>query len=103
MDKAIIQCLNEFTCRGVKPDRTLLLDIDVETGLQRARKISEKENFRDRFESEQLEFMTHVRKGFLQIAEEQPQRVFVFSARENIETVWENVVQTLRGTSLFPL
>ncbi len=94
MDLDLIVKLNRFTCRGRVPDLTLLLDVNVQTGLERAKKITDQENLQDRFESERVEFMQLVRDGFLEIARREPNRISVVSTEEGIEKVWKKI-QTL--------
>jgi len=65
--------------------------MDVEEGLKRNRKANKK----DRFELETIEFHTMVRKGFLQIAEEEPERIKVIDASCSIEDVNRNIIEIL--------
>jgi dTMP kinase len=46
---------------GFRPDLVIILDLDVQTGLERASKVSEA----DRFESEEREFFERVREAFV--------------------------------------
>ncbi|MBN2330154.1 MAG: dTMP kinase [Candidatus Omnitrophica bacterium] len=87
----ISQC-NSFACQGRTPDLTILLDVDVKTGLMRAMKVRERAGFQDRFETEDIDFMELVRKGFLEIARREPSRVTVVSSQEDIDVVWETVI-----------
>ena len=89
----LVEQINRFVCRDRTPDITLILDVDVKTGLQRAQKVKERTNFNDRFESEALEFMQRVREGFLQIAERETNRVILLSAESGLEEVWDTVVR----------
>jgi dTMP kinase len=62
--------------QGLKPDLTLLLDLPIETGLDRAEQRSEP----DRFEVEQHAFFERVRSTYLDIAQRDSQRVRVIDA-----------------------
>jgi len=73
MDIALIKRLNEHATGGLKPDLTILLDMPAEEGLARQVKI-------DRFSKERLAFHEAVRRGFLEIAEADPERFFVVDA-----------------------
>lgn len=73
------------------PDLTLLLDIDVETGLERSRNEQEW----DRIEQESIAFHERVRDGFLAIAEREPGRVCVVDARRDAETIAEEIARTV--------
>lgn len=93
LDLDWIEKLNMFACHGRKPDITILLDIDVQTGLQRARKVSGKD---DRFESEKVDFMESVRDGLLKIANKEPKRFIVINVDRNIDEIWNQLVQLLK-------
>lgn len=62
-----IKVLNRMATSGLKPDLTVLLDIDPAVGLKRARDPN-------RFEAEGVEFQKKVRKGFLKARSEDPKR-----------------------------
>ena len=76
----IIDILNKFAAGGLTPHLTLLLDIDAETGLARQEGV-------DRISASGLEFMEKVRRGYLDIAEKEPERVAVIDASQNREKV----------------
>lgn len=83
LDLSIIRALDEIVVPDLKPFLTFLLDLDVEEGLRRNRS-AQKE---DRFEMETLEFHTRVRKGFLQIASHETERIKVIDASRSTEEV----------------
>jgi len=86
-----IETLSRETVGGLTPDLTLLLDLPVETGLQRAharRKAQgatggeggEHGDLPDRFEAEEVVFFERVRERYLAIAAAEPQRVRILEA-----------------------
>ena len=79
-----IACLGDF-----HPDLTLILDIPVEQGLDRARQreTTVEGKGEDRYERMELDFHHRLRDGFLTIAKQQPTRCAVIDARSNIETI----------------
>ncbi|MET0004776.1 MAG: dTMP kinase [gamma proteobacterium symbiont of Ctena orbiculata] len=79
--------LQQFVQGTLRPDLTLLLDVPVDTGLQRAGKRSEP----DRFESENRDFFEKVRAGYLQIATQEPDRVQVIDASPALEMVQDQI------------
>ncbi|MEJ1296058.1 MAG: dTMP kinase [Candidatus Sedimenticola sp. (ex Thyasira tokunagai)] len=83
IDKERIAALEAWVQQGLKPDLTLLLDLPIEIGLERAGKRSEP----DRFESEKAVFFDKVRSAYLAIAEREPERVRVVNAAEPLEHV----------------
>ncbi len=83
IDNGRIAALEAWVQQGLKPDLTLLLDLPIEVGLERAGKRSEP----DRFESEKAAFFDKVRSAYLAIAEREPERVRVVNAAEPLERV----------------
>ena len=74
----------EKTVQGdLRPDLTLLLDLPVAVGEQRAGERSAP----DRFEQQQVEFKQRVRDCYLQRAQADPQRIKTVDASQSIEQV----------------
>jgi len=71
----------------LRPDLTLLMDLPVEVGMERAGKRSAP----DRFESEAWDFFERIRQGYLSIAAEQPSRVKVIDASQDLPDVQSQV------------
>jgi dTMP kinase len=76
---------------GFKPDLTLLLDLSVETGLSRASARGEA----DRFEIETVNFFQNARDIFLNIAKDEPDRVKIIDAEQQLEAVQSSILQVL--------
>jgi dTMP kinase len=95
MDLGLLRKLNEVATGGLAPDLTLLLDLDVETGLQRVAQRSGT-NSTDRFEREALQFHKRVREGYIQVASDEPDRVKVVRADASIEVVHERIQAIVR-------
>ena len=67
----------------IEPDKTILLDLDPEEGLSRARArnlASATARAEGRFEAEDIEFHRKVRAAYLQLAAQSPQRISVVPA-----------------------
>lgn len=75
------------------PDLTIILDIDVKQGINRASIRSSKE---DRYEQMDTGFHEHVRKGFLEIAALNPQRCVVINAEDDINAIHANVLAAIK-------
>ncbi|KMY69213.1 hypothetical protein AAU61_00530 [Desulfocarbo indianensis] len=76
-----VRRLNQWVCGETWPDLTLVLDLDPQTGLQRALERQDSLGLGlDRLESEDLEFHRRVRKGFLDQAAAEPERVTLVNA-----------------------
>ncbi len=67
-----VSAVNEFATRGLRPDRTLLLEI--EPGLGRSRSRGRDEPL-DRLEAERDEFFERVHLAYLELAENEPDRI----------------------------
>ncbi|PLX62954.1 dTMP kinase [Sedimenticola selenatireducens] len=87
IDMSRIQALEEWVQQGLKPDLTLLLDLPIETGLDRAGQRSEP----DRFEVEQHAFFERVRSTYLEIANRDNQRVHIIDAAVPLVQVQEQI------------
>lgn len=72
-----VETLEKHMLKNFAPDLTILLDIDIDTGLERALDQSEA----DRFESEQREFFERVRSTFLARAKADPRHRIVDASR----------------------
>jgi dTMP kinase len=87
-----IEQLDGIACQGLRPDRTVLIDISQRHGVQRARKrntSAANESGRDenRMEREGARFFTRVRRAFLVIAKADPQRVHVVNGNRSVEEI----------------
>ena len=88
IDMRILDEINRFSCRGLNPDLTIVLDIPPELGIRRSTGRAAKEEFEnDRFDSETLQFHTAVRNGFLKLAEQEPERIKIIAAGGTVEEV----------------
>lgn len=87
-----------FASRGLVPHLTILFDLPVEAGLERAfRRIAGCEgNLReDRFEREHLDFHRRIREGYLAIARQEPGRLKVVDASRGVEPTRREVQSVL--------
>ncbi len=85
---AAVDWLNDFSTGGLVPDLTIILDLPIEEGLDRAGGRSRRE---DRFETEGTAFHVAVREAFLQIAAAAPARVNVIPASGGVDHIHESV------------
>ncbi|MEZ5399308.1 MAG: dTMP kinase [Bryobacteraceae bacterium] len=81
-----VRRLHEIACGSLQPDLTFYLDIDLETGLARARNRNPPEA-KDRMEEQSLDFHTRVREAYLRIAAENEHRFRVIDARGDAGSV----------------
>jgi dTMP kinase len=84
--------LHRLIAGDFQPDLTLILDLPVEVGLERAiRRGGER-----RFEMKGTAFHERVRQGFQEIARSEPQRCVLIDARGDVGTVSEAILTVLR-------
>jgi dTMP kinase len=91
LSKTTIEQLEQLVQGDLRPDLTLILDIDVELGLNRARQRGEL----DRFESEAVVFFERVRAAYRQRAESAPNRYAVVDAGKTLNEVQIEIDQVL--------
>ncbi len=91
MDMGALAWLESFVQTDLRPDLTLLLDAPIEIGMNRAVARGKL----DRFESEQMAFFTQVRKTYLDIAEQQPTRVKLIDATQNLAKVQADIASII--------
>lgn len=87
IDFSLIMNLDAIVTGGLKPDITILLDIDIEAGLKRNRGI----NKIDRLELEDIEFHKRVRDGYYKLHEADTQRMKIVDASQSLEKVLQDV------------
>jgi len=81
-----LKTINDYaTCR-IKPDLTILLDIDAREGLKRARRAGRKKKlFKvDRMERKSLTYHEAVRRGYLKLARQEKRRIKVIRTQADI-------------------
>jgi len=98
----LVRAVNDAATDGLRPDLTLLLDLDPETGLRRARLASGRPGSEgweggDRMERETLAFHARVREGFLALARIEPQRIRVVDARRPVVDVQREITAAVDG------
>ena len=94
IDVARIQQLETWVQQGFQPDRTILFDLSVKEGLQRAAS----RGALDRFEQEKLQFFENVRAAYLARAEQFATRFRVIDSSvdiQGVETQLDSVIEEL--------
>jgi dTMP kinase len=89
----IVERMYELVVGDLKPDLTLVMDLPVSVGLERAERRDIDEN---RYERMGTEFHETLRKAFLDIARDQPDRCALIDASGAVETIHENIWQLVR-------
>ncbi|HEV7766217.1 MAG TPA: dTMP kinase [Thermoanaerobaculia bacterium] len=97
LDLNRLQTMNQWATDGVKPDVTLLFDLDEQTGLARAHARNAGMDVDEgRFELEDLRFHRRVREGYLSLAAAEPARFAIIDAIGSPEEVFARTLETLR-------
>jgi len=95
---SVVLTLDRIACQGLRPDTTILIDIDLETSLNRARRRNERYGQSEsRIDDESAAFHEDVRKGYLALAEAEPERFIVIDGRAPIGDVARNIREALRS------
>jgi dTMP kinase len=87
--------LNVLATGGLKPDRTVLLDLPVVEGLRRATERRRAAGGGDRMEEEPRDFHEGVRQAYLDLARREPDRFVVVDAAGAREEVHARVVRAV--------
>ncbi len=96
LSKEDIDDLYRFAVGDFKPDLTLILDIDPEIGLARSfAKAKGMEHQELRNENRALEWHRNLRRGYLEIAKENPARCVVLEADKPIDVLQAEIVAVI--------
>jgi dTMP kinase len=99
-DLKLVNQLNELAASGLKPDLTLLFDLDVETALKRTRRRGDGTDVAaaqpDRLDQEPVEFHERVRKAYLEIAAREPERFRVIPAAGPVEETFKLMIREVQ-------
>jgi dTMP kinase len=87
-DLNTLRSLLDFSTGGLKPDLTLLLDIPVSEGMERKRDNCSEWN---RLDAYAVAFHERVRQGYLELANQEPERWVVINAALDKEQVQESM------------
>ena len=84
-----VRALVKYATGGLTPDLTILLDLDIEVGLKR--KIQNEAEW-NRMDAYTVEFHQRVRRGYLELVKQDPQRWVVI----NSDQKWDEVQAELK-------
>jgi dTMP kinase len=92
---AIMNAMERVTIGNLKPDLTVILDVPVEVGMERAA-ARRGNGAPDRFEAEDIQFHQQLRNAYRQIAAAEPERCVLIDANADAATVAASVWTALR-------
>jgi len=99
-----VLALHRILCDNLQPDITILMDSDVATSVERARRRNQAhsagngqgKNDENRFEQESRAFFGRVRHAYLAIAAREPERVAVVDARGTPQETHRKIMGIIR-------
>ncbi len=97
LDVTFIKSLNEFVVGACNPNRTFLLDLDVEESRVRLMRRVRPVGRQDRIEQLSKDFFERVRQGYLEIARAEADRVKVIDASRTEDQVEEAIWNEIDG------
>jgi dTMP kinase len=93
LDLQLIDAIDLIATGRLRPDITLLLDLDVQTGLQRNRGI----NKTDRLELEDVAFHERVRSGYHMLAAHDSARIKLIHVTDGIDEIHRSIIHIVSG------
>lgn len=88
--------LHKIVTRGLAPDLTILVDVDVELGLSRVQTRGEVKGG-DRIERQEIEFHQRLRKGYLELSSSYPERYVVLDGSKTRDDIFDGIVSVLKA------
>jgi dTMP kinase len=88
LDPEEVRGLSEWATEGLRPDLTILLDLDADAARGR---LDEARTRYDRLEAEASEFHDRVRTAYLRLAEAEPERFLVVDASRPVDEIAEAI------------
>ena len=89
LDLDLVRQVNDIALQGCEPDLSILLDIPLEIAKTRRKATS------DRFESENTAFYRKVRSGYLDLAENEPERWMVIDGTLKADIITDIIIERI--------
>jgi len=86
-----VLALDRIACGGLKPDLTLLIEIDLATSQARAEARNRRGNRTDRMEEQEAAFYNRVRDAYSALAAAEPERFRIIDGRAGVDEVAEQI------------
>jgi dTMP kinase len=88
----VVYEVDRIACRGLVPDLTLLIDVDTDVGLERARQRNQRtKDVETRIDEHAAGFHRKIREAYHQLAADEPRRVKLVDGGRDAESVAEEV------------
>lgn len=85
-----LKSLHQLVLNDMQPDLTFVLDLPNDLSFKRTQSRGLPQ---DRFESKDIDFHTRLRKGFLELAQQHPERMTIIDASGTIEEVFQQILK----------
>jgi dTMP kinase len=93
-----VEALDRIACRGLKPGLTLLVNIDPETSLARARaRNTEQPHCETRMDDQSIEFHRKVYGAYQALAAREPERVKVVEGRAGMDDIERDIWEIVKA------
>lgn len=89
-----VYAINMFAIEGKLPDKTIYLDIDAKTGLDR---INANRTSLDRLDQESEDFHNKVHKGYEMVVEKYKDRMIIIDASKDVDEVIDEAYKCVKG------
>lgn len=87
LNQKFIEKINQIASNCLTPELTFLLDRDIK------KSFVTKSGKLDRMEEEGIEFQKRVRKGYLDLAKQNPERIYIIKVEEGIEKTFQKIIK----------
>ena len=95
---AAVEALDRIACRGLKPDLTVLVDVDAESSLARAwARNAAEPHCETRMDDQAIEFHREVFDAYHALAAHEPARVKLVNGRADLDTIEQEVWSIVSG------
>jgi dTMP kinase len=102
LDLDVLRYITAFATGGLRPDLTLMLDVDVEAGLTRKRAaFRAQQDELNRMDQQTMDFYSRVREGYRTLVAQEPGRWVVIDAARDIVAI-QNEIQAVVAPRLRP-
>ena len=95
LNRSYIEQLKNMSVGSLMPNLTFILDLDAKLGLKRAQ--SRQSGSLDRIESESISFFEQVRQGYLELANNEPDRFCVIDGSLSVDAIEALIWREVQG------
>jgi len=91
IDIKLIKSLGSFATQGIRPDLTIFLDLSVKSGL------IHRHNCKDRIEQRSVSYHEKVKRGYLSLAKQEPQRIKIVKVQQDKYKTQSKIREIVNG------